>query len=87
MLVLSRKKDQSIVLDGQIEVQVLKVKGNTVRLGIKAPSHVKVLRGELSPFNIDVEVERLEEPAGSSQTPRLPNDLDCGPGCAVAHAG
>ena len=47
MLVLSRKKDESIVLDGQIEITVLKIKGNTVRLGIKAPSNIKVLRGEL----------------------------------------
>ena len=44
MLVLSRKKDESIVLDGQIEITVLKIKGNTVRLGIKAPSNIKVLR-------------------------------------------
>jgi len=51
MLVLSRKKDESIVLDGQIEITVLKIKGNTVRLGIKAPANIKVLRGELSPFS------------------------------------
>lgn len=58
MLVLSRKKDESIILDGQIEIQVLKIKGNTVRLGIKAPAHIKVLRGELSPFDVDVEVDK-----------------------------
>ena len=58
MLVLSRKKDESIVLDGQIEIQVLKIKGNTVRLGIKAPAHIKVLRGELSPFDVEVEIEK-----------------------------
>lgn len=52
MLVLSRRKEESIVIDGQIEIEVLKVKGNTVRLGIKAPQNVKVLRGELSPFGI-----------------------------------
>jgi carbon storage regulator CsrA len=57
MLVLSRKKDESIILDGQIEIQVLKVKGNTVRLGIKAPAQIKILRGELSPFDVDSEVE------------------------------
>ena len=58
MLVLSRKKDESIVLDGQIEIQVLKIKGNTVRLGIKAPAHIKVLRGELSVFDVEVEIEK-----------------------------
>ena len=61
MLVLSRKKDESIVLDGQIEITVLKIKGNTVRLGIKAPSNIKVLRGELSPFDVEVEMEKDEE--------------------------
>ena len=50
MLVLSRRKEESIVIDGNIEVEVLKVSGNTVRLGIKAPREVKILRGELAPF-------------------------------------
>lgn len=52
MLVLSRKKNEQIVIDGQIEVEVLQIKGNTVRLGIKAPRDVKVLRGELKPFGM-----------------------------------
>lgn len=50
MLVLSRKKNESIIIDGQIKIEVLKVKGNTIRLGISAPKEVKVLRGELAPF-------------------------------------
>lgn len=52
MLVLSRKKNEQIVIDGQIEVEILQIKGNTVRLGIKAPRDVKVLRGELKPFGM-----------------------------------
>ncbi len=52
MLVLSRKKDQSIVIDHQVEIEVLSVKGNTVRLGIKAPQEVKILRGELQPVPV-----------------------------------
>ena len=59
MLVLSRKQNQTVVIDNQIEIEVLKIKGNTVRLGIKAPSHIKVLRGELSPFEIDVNISDL----------------------------
>ena len=50
MLVLSRKQNETIVIDGQIKIEVLKVKGNTIKLGITAPSDVKVLRGELAPF-------------------------------------
>ena len=91
MLVLSRKKDESIVLDGQIEITVLKIKGNTVRLGIKAPSNIKVLRGELSPFDVEVEMEKDEEDQRgigdaqllemSSQAPALSNPF------AIANAG
>lgn len=57
MLVLSRKKNQSIVIDGNIEIEVLQVKGNSIRLGIKAPRDVRVLRGELKPFGMAPEGE------------------------------
>ena len=59
MLVLSRKQNQSVIIDNQIEIEVLKIKGNTVRLGIKAPSDIKILRGELSPFEIEVNISDL----------------------------
>jgi carbon storage regulator CsrA len=48
MLVLSRKVDQEIVIDGNIKIRVLKVKGNTIRLGIEAPQDVHIARGELA---------------------------------------
>ena len=50
MLVLTRGPGQLILLqrDGtQIEVEVLEVHGDRVRVGIRAPGHVKVLRKEL----------------------------------------
>ena len=47
MLVLSRKLNQEILIGDNIRITVLKVKGNTVRLGIDAPRDVHVLRGEL----------------------------------------
>ena len=50
MLVLSRKKNESIVIDGNITIEILQVKGKGVRLGIKAPQDVRVLRGELKIF-------------------------------------
>lgn len=53
MLVLSRRIEETILIDGRIEVQVIRVKGNTVRLGIRAPQDVKILRGELAPFGKD----------------------------------
>jgi carbon storage regulator CsrA len=51
------------LIDGQIKIEVLKIKGNTVRLGITAPGDVKVLRGELSPFEIELEEK---DPVGQS---------------------
>ncbi len=57
MLVLSRKKNETIIIDGRIKVEILKIKGNTIRLGITAPRDMKVLRGELSPFEVEMEIE------------------------------
>jgi len=47
MLILSRKPSESIVIDGNIKVTVLRVEGNHVRLGIEAPSVVPVHRAEV----------------------------------------
>jgi carbon storage regulator len=48
MLVLSRKKDQKLMIGDSIEVWVVDVRGDTVRLGIKAPKEVKVYRLEVA---------------------------------------
>lgn len=48
MLVLSRKKSETIKLGNSIEITVVRVNGDQVRLGIQAPSDVPVLRQELS---------------------------------------
>ena len=47
MLVLTRKVNQSIIIDGDIEVVVLEVRGEQVRLGIRAPQDVVVHRKEV----------------------------------------
>ncbi len=47
MLVLSRKRLESIVIDERVKVTVLSIKGNQVRLGIEAPDDMGILRGEL----------------------------------------
>ena len=46
MLVLSRKVGDKLVIDGNITVEVVKIQGNRISLGIVAPSNVKILRGE-----------------------------------------
>lgn len=48
MLVLSRKVNEKIVIDGGIVLTVVKIEGGQVRLGIEAPSHVKILREEIA---------------------------------------
>lgn len=47
MLVLSRKKTESIMIGDHIEVKVLAVEGDQVKLGIVAPKSVKVHRSEV----------------------------------------
>ncbi|ALC86351.1 hypothetical protein AM499_11305 [Bacillus sp. FJAT-22090] len=47
MLVLSRKKDESIMIGDQIELKILSVDGDQVKLGIVAPKNVKVYRTEV----------------------------------------
>jgi carbon storage regulator len=48
MLVLSRKPGEKVVISGNIQITVLEVLGNRVRIGIQAPADVNILRGELS---------------------------------------
>lgn len=47
MLVLTRKADEAISIGDSISVKVLEIRGNKVRLGIEAPSDVRIERGEL----------------------------------------
>jgi carbon storage regulator len=47
MLVLTRKTNQSIMIGDQIEVSVLSISGDKVRLGIQAPRDIPVFRKEV----------------------------------------
>lgn len=47
MLVLTRKTDESIMIGDQIEVKILSVEGDQVKVGIVAPKNVKVYRSEV----------------------------------------
>lgn len=48
MLVLTRKREQSIIIGDNIEVMVLGVTGDKVRLGIQAPREIPVFRKEVT---------------------------------------
>ena len=65
MLVLSRKLNQSIVIDGRITITVVGVHGNQIRLGIEAPKDVPVFRKELL----------LAETGGKNAEPEAPLQL------------
>jgi carbon storage regulator len=65
MLVLTRKADEAIVIDGGITVTVLSVRGSHVRLGFEAPSHIKIARKELT-LNAETGEEIPDVEAGQS---------------------
>ncbi len=47
MLALSRKKNEAIIINNNIEVTILEVKGEQVKIGISAPKEVSVYRKEV----------------------------------------
>jgi len=47
MLVLSRKVDERIMIGDQIEISIVDIKGDQVKIGIQAPGSVKVYRKEV----------------------------------------
>lgn len=47
MLVLNRKAGERIIIGGEIEVTILKVQGNQVKLGIRGPEEVPIHREEI----------------------------------------
>ena len=47
MLVLSRKKKESIVINGEIIITVVEIRGDKVRLGIEAPRNIPIHRTEV----------------------------------------
>lgn len=60
MLALSRKKDESIIINNEIEITVLDIKGDQVKLGIVAPKSVPVYRKE-----IYVDIKKANEAAAA----------------------
>lgn len=67
MLVLSRKLNESIVVDGNIRITVVGIRGNHVRIGIEAPDSIRIIREELQ--------DRAESPAPARQWMR--EEIQC----------
>jgi carbon storage regulator len=47
MLVLKRALNQHILIDGDIRITILGIEGQRVKIGVQAPAHIQILRGEL----------------------------------------
>jgi len=66
MLVLTRKSNQSIMIGDNVEVSVLSVMGEKVRIGIQAPQEIPVFRKEIY-LEIHREDGPIEEEAAPSE--------------------
>ena len=66
MLILSRKKNESIKINDDITVMIVDIRGDKVRLGIEAPSNVPVHRAEIYEA-IQRGITREERRHGSTQ--------------------
>ena len=64
MLVLTRKSNQSIMIGDDIEVSVLAIMGEKVRIGIQAPRDIPVFRKEVY---LEIQHEQLQEGKGARE--------------------
>jgi carbon storage regulator len=64
MLVLTRKSNQSIMIGDEIEVSVLAIMGEKVRIGIQAPRDIPVFRKEVY---LEIQQERVDENKGARE--------------------
>ncbi|MFP4376384.1 MAG: carbon storage regulator CsrA [Spirochaetales bacterium] len=70
MLILARKVNERIMIGDQIEVSVVDIKGDQVKLGISAPRNVKVFRHEVYEA-IQAENRAAAQSAASLDLPQL----------------
>lgn len=61
MLALSRKKDEAIIINNDIEIKIIEIKGEQVKLGISAPKTVPIYRKE-----VYVQIEEANKEAANS---------------------
>ncbi|MGM0488531.1 MAG: carbon storage regulator [Planctomycetota bacterium] len=79
MLVLTRKLGQRISIGDDAEVVVLKITGNRVRLGIRAPKDVPIRRDDVAGRRGDKAVDAVESGMGGSRS-----EVEFGVGAAVS---
>lgn len=64
MLALSRKANESVMIGNDIEVTILEIKSDQVKLGIKAPKDVSIYREE-----IYLQIQQANREAAQTETP------------------
>ena len=74
MLILSRKINETIMIGDQIEISVVDIKGDQVKIGITAPNQVKVFRQEVYRAIQQENIEAVK--AKPASLPQLDNFLD-----------
>jgi len=72
VLVLTRRKDQRIMIGDAVVVTVLDVKGDTVRIGVEAPRNVQVHREEVHEALTHANQEAVLRPVEPAGLPRPP---------------
>ena len=73
MLALSRKKGEALIINNNIEVTILEVKGDQIKLGINAPREIPVYRKE-----VYEQIQQANKEAMAEQTPDAINKLFSG---------
>ena len=70
MLVLSRQKDETIMIGDDVEITIVDVRGDKVRLGITAPKHIPVHRREVYDA---IQREKAEKTENTENTEKAEN--------------
>ena len=62
MLALSRKKNEALVINNNIEITILEIKGEQVKIGISAPKEIPVYRKE-----VYVQIQQMNQAAADTE--------------------
>ena len=76
MLVLSRHRDESIIIDGYIKVTIIEIRNDKVRVGVTAPKEISIHREEIQ---VEVDREAAERRNGTGGGGRLMSKHTPGP--------
>ena len=82
MLILSRKSGESIIIDGRIQVKIVRLEGEVVKVGIEAPADVPVHRQEV--YEEIQHSNRQALTAPKAPLPRLPLSKPSKPSAAMS---